>query len=92
MLTTDKEKRNRESIAKEHDHYDLERPDFGTFQTAIDRDCVGIYRTNAEIHADGGKAYNQFKNILEMEEELIDNNGQKFFEVPIPNSLNEISD
>ena len=90
MQTTDKDKRNRENF--EGDHYDRETLDFGTFQTALDRDCVGVEKAGHEIYANGGETWKKFKNTLAMEKELVDNKGQKFFEIPIPNSFTEIED
>ena len=92
MMTTDKDKQNMEMREFEHDSYDEDAHAWGTFQTAPDRDRTGLEKTFAELHAEGGKLNKQFKNIIKMEEELIDSKGMRYFEVSIGNIWFEMPD
>ena len=92
MMTTGKDKQNMEMREFEHDFYDEDARAWGTFQTAPDRYRTGLEKTFAELHAEGGKLNRQFKNILKMEEELIDSKGMRYFEVPLGNIWFEMPD
>lgn len=62
---------------------------WGTFATAVDRDLVGLYRTEAELNASDSGLKKRFRNILTMEDELKANGGVKKYRTRILNGFFE---
>lgn len=89
MNTTDAEKRDEEMQRERNFYYDNRKVQWGNFATAEDRDCVGIYRTNAELDADNGALRKKFYNVLQMEEDLRLNGGVKRYTTTLPNGFFE---
>ena len=83
VQTTGEEKANYESWLDNGYHYHFDKPKWGTFLTAPDRDCVGA------AVAQGAGAYANFKASKQMEKELYDND-YKRYNVNIPSSFFEI--
>lgn len=87
--TTDQEKRDLESMRDRHYWYDQTAYNFGSFHCAEDRDCVGLYRTEAELDANGGKLREKFKNIIAMDKALQTTGGIKTYTTSIPHGFFE---
>lgn len=89
MNTTDAEKRDLETMRDKNYWYDLSAVQFGSFHCAEDRDCVGIYRTDAELDSNGGKLREKFKNVIAMDKDLQKNGGIKRYTSNIPHGFFE---
>jgi len=87
MNTTDAEKREEEMQRDRNFYYDNRKVQWGNFATAEDRDCVGIFRTNAELDANNGELRKKFHNVLQMEEDLRFNGGVKRYTTALPNGF-----
>ncbi|KAJ7377527.1 hypothetical protein OS493_028510 [Desmophyllum pertusum] len=89
MNTTDGEKRDLENMRDKHYWYDQTARRFSSFHCAEDRDCVGIYRTDAELDVNGGRLREQFKNVIAMDKDLQANGGVKSYTTNIPHGFFE---
>ena len=89
MNTTDAEKRDLETMRDKNYWYDHTATHFGSFHCAKDRDCVGIYCTDTELDANGGKLREQFKNVIAMDKDLQENGGIKRYTSNIPHGFFE---
>lgn len=59
---------------------------WGIFATAVDRDLVGFYQTEAELNAGDSGLKKRFRNILAMEDGLKANGGEGGKEVQNQNT------
>ena len=89
LNTTDAEKKDLELQLDENLWYDETMSRWGTFATAVDRDLVGLYRTEAELNAGDSGLKRRFRNILAMEDELKANGGIKKYRSRILNGFFE---
>lgn len=89
MNTTDVEKRDLETMRDKNYWYDLSAVHYGSFHCAEDRCCVGIYCTDAELNANGGKLREKFKNVITMDKDLQKNGGVKRYTSNIPHGFFE---
>ena len=92
MYTTDaekSEKRDLETMRDKNYWYDNTASHFGSFHCAKDRDCVGVYRTDAELDAYGGKLREHFKNVIAMNKDLQENGAIKRYTSNILHSFFE---
>lgn len=88
MNTTDAEKRDEEMQRDRNFYYDNRKVQWGYFAMAEDRDCVGIFRTNAELDANNGVLRKKFY-VLQMEEDLRLNGGVERYTTALPNRFFE---
>ena len=68
--TRDQEKRDLESMREKHYWYNQTAYNFSNFHCCEDRNCVGLYRTEAELDANGSKLKEKFKNMLAIDKAL----------------------